>query len=480
MISKKGFLYDYKRVLKLYSKVNGELIWNKDSSIYDKYRDIVEESFFYGLNPEKYRISLTEDVILNEILLTDRLLQLAYDSFFGRVNPKDVYETWNYPKKKDFIVEDLIQFSRDLDKNNFYSKFSPSYPQFHALSEKFRGYYNLIRNFNQRAIKIRKPLRIGDRHPDIPYIRELLYLLGDLESIDSLEKAEFDTELEAGIKNFQRRHGLKTDGILGKETVLELNYPLVERLIDIAINMEKFRWLPESLNPNRIEINIPSFSLEFYKEDKLQFRMRTIVGKKEGDDFRATFIYSGRVKEVEFYPFWYVPDKIKVKDLLPKIRKNASYLEKNNFIVIYGGKHISPYSLNWYTVDPQNLKLIQLPGEKNSLGKVKIVFENPFDIYLHDTPYKELFEKENRASSSGCIRLENAQLLTEALLEEEGYDQSRVDSLFSSKENRKIKLKSNFTVYTFYNTVLIKDRIIYFYKDIYGYDKILKSKLLKG
>lgn len=366
-----------------------------------------------------------------------------------------------------------------MNKEDFYKTFSPQISQYELLREKLREYIYILENFNQKKIVIKKPLRVGDKDKTIPYLRQFLYLTGDLKSNDNLDSEYFDVSLEEAIKNFQNRHGLNPDGIIGKDTLYQINYPLTERIVDISINMEKLRWLNQ-LNPNRVEINIPSFELTFYKQNKEIFNRKVIVGKNDINDFRPTYVYCSKIERIIFYPYWTVPEKIAIKDLIPKIRKDKNYLKRYNFKVYLDGKEINPEKINWYAVDESNFrfKFIQQPGDKNFLGKVKIEFDNPFDIYLHDTPYKELFNKKQRAFSSGCVRLEDAQLLTKAILSEDGYNQDTVETFFKEEKNRVIRIKSNFMLYIFYHTAIVKDGAIHFYNDIYGYDKIMKEKFL--
>lgn len=460
----------------IYKKSDYSFLWDGKE---ETFQELVRESYFHGLNPDKYKITFGSDKVVNDILITDRIIQLSYDLYFGIIKPKEIFTTWNCREKKDIILDTLFSMKDSFNKENFYKNFSPPNSQYNLLKEKLREYIYFSKNFNQKQIAIKKPLRVGDKDKNIPYMRKLLYLIGDLKNSENLNSEEFDISFEEAIKNFQKRHNLKPDGIVGKDTLYHINYPIKERIIDISVNMEKYRWL-DQLSPNRIEINIPSFYLYFFKQDKEMFNMKVIVGKKENDDFRPTYLYCSKITKITFNPYWRVPKKIVIKDLIPKIRKDKNYLKKYNFKVFLDGIEINSKDINWYTVDEYNFKFkfIQLPGEKNFLGRVKIEFDNPFDIYLHDTPYKQLFNRELRAFSSGCIRLEDAQLLAKTILYEDGYDKDSVDRFFQDDKTVEVKIKSDFMVYIFYYTAIVGDGTIYFYRDIYDYDKIIKSKLL--
>lgn len=451
-------------------------MWDGKENIYS---EIVASSHLHGLNPKKYWIKDDHDKIQKEILLTDRLLSVAKDVSLGRLNQNDVFPTWNCKPKNGEVLEKFLNVVNINKPEDFYTLFSPSYYQYGLLVNKLSEYDSLARSFNQKSVKIKKPLKLGDKDEALPYIKEYLFKVGDLKSLGSIVTDIFDEDLQRAVRSFQVRHGLTPDGVIGRRTIEEINYPLTERLKDIAVNLEKIRLLDTHLSLNRIEINVPSYTLDTYINNKLSFTMKVIVGRGDEDDFRPTFIHCGKINNIVFNPYWWTPRKIAVKDILPKIRKNPNFLTKNDFKVFLEGRELIPSSINWYSINENNFnfRLVQLPGEKNALGKVKIEFENPFDIYLHDTPYKELFEKDKRDLSSGCIRLENAKLLVNNILLQDGYGEESIENLFNESKTIQLKIKSNFMVYIFYLTALVKDDKIYFYKDIYRYDKILKDKL---
>ncbi|MEJ5172639.1 MAG: L,D-transpeptidase family protein [Hydrogenothermaceae bacterium] len=474
----KSELYDYKRVLYFYDKNNNKPVWLDNTEKVKKFEELIEASKFYGLNPYSYKVKERNNDIKSEILLTDRVIKLVYDNYFGVINPKDVYPTWNYERKEDNLLEKLLIWLNNNKLPDVLELSSPKYQQYKHLSIALQKYYSLIENgFNLKKIKLKETLKYGDKNPQIEYIKKYLTILGDYKGNNFDEN--FEEELLEAIKKFQERHGLKVDGIIGKETLRELNTPIEDRIKAIKVNMEKIRWLPERLYPNRIEINIPSFDLKFYIEDKPEIKMKIIVGKNYIEDFRPTPIYQGLLRELVINPYWYTPDKIAAKDILPKIKKNPNFLKENNFKVFYKGKEINPSTVNWklFTENYFPFKLVQLPGSKNALGKIKFSFDNPFGVYLHDTPHKELFGEHIRAFSSGCIRVEDAKNLAERILLIENYDLNLFESLLQGSETKKISIKSKIMVNILYFTVNYENENIYFFKDIYRYDKIISDKL---
>lgn len=474
----KTYLKNYTEVLKFYGSVGYRPVWKGKESLY---RSILSIAYLHGLSPDDYALQPGLEGLDKDVVITDRLISLAKAVYAGTIQPEQVFKTWNCPRKKDQVLTKFSGVMKITSPDEFYSIFSPSYYQYSLLVKKLAEYDTLARNFNQRTVRFKKPLKLGDRNQDIRYIREYLHAVGDLKTLDSSDGDVFDTYLEEGVKSFQLRHGLTPDGIIGRKTMEEINYPLRERVKDIIVNLEKIRWINQEQYPDRIEINVPSFSLDVYTDDSHAFTMRVIVGKGDQKDLRPTYIHCGRVSKVIFNPYWYVPENIAVKDILPKVRKNPGFLVKNGFKVFYDGREVSPYSVNWYRVNEKNFnyRLVQVPGEKNALGKVKIDFDSPFDIYLHDTPYRELFEKERRDLSSGCIRLEDGKLLAKTILMKDGHHESNIETLYQNKKTVQVGVKSNFMVYILYLTAVVKEDKVYFYRDIYGYDKILKYKLFK-
>lgn len=470
-------LYNYKKVVELYQRLNNRPIWIDDRSKYDTFNQIVSRAKYYGLNPERYKVPIYDDRVKYDILITDRLLKLAYDSYFGLLNPQEVFKTWNYKRKEDLIVERFVKIFNVMNDEIFFQTFSPQYSQYSQLKNQLEKYYRLKDGFDQKQISLKKSLKLGDSHPELVYIKRFLSQLGDYKGQNFDDR--FDPDFEIGVKNFQKRHGLEIDGILGRKTLGEINVPLEERIRSIVINMEKIRWLPENLNPDRIEINIPSYDLRLYLNDELVLTMKIIVGKNYKDDFRPTPIYQGVLKEIITYPYWYVPQKIAIKDIIPKIKKDPYYLKKNNFKALYRGREVDITKINLGLIFDENFRLVQLPSDTNALGKVKFYFENPFGVYLHDTPHKELFQHPVRAFSSGCIRVEDGIVLAEKILSS---DKSDLDTFYRKLENKqtaKIPVSLKIIVNVFYFTTFVDHGEVFFLRDIYDYDRIISGKFFE-
>ncbi|NIO06699.1 MAG: L,D-transpeptidase family protein, partial [Deltaproteobacteria bacterium] len=247
-----------------------------------------------------------------------------------------------------------------------------------------------------------------DRGPRVSALRSRLIASGDLDGSPERDYDLFDEALEWGVRRFQKRHGLKVDGIVGSRTLKTLNVPVEERMRQIELNMERWRWLPNDLGRRFILVNIPNFELYVVENDEILMTMRAVVGRR----YQRTPVFTGEMTYLELNPYWHIPTKIATQDILPSIRKNPNYLIKKKIRVFQSWEaqapEIDPESIDWSQITTENFsfKLRQEPGPSNALGRVKFMFPNRFAVYLHDTPARKLFQKTRRTFSAGCIRIE--------------------------------------------------------------------------
>jgi murein L,D-transpeptidase YcbB/YkuD len=271
----------------------------------------------------------------------------------------------------------------------------------------------------------------------------------------------FDDGLAAEIAQFQARHGINVDSALGKETLDALNVPVEYRLGQIAANLERHRWLPRQLGSRYIYVNVPAFHLTAYDNDQPALEMKVIVGQEYED--KATPVFSDSMETVVFRPYWNVTPDIQAKEIEPKLASDPGYLEENDME---------------YWNEGGNRRIRQRPGPKNSLGFVKFLFPNDFNIYLHDTPNHELFDKDVRAFSHGCIRVEKPAELAQWVL---GWDAGRVEqAMREGKDNQATKLPKKIPVYIAYGTTYVRDGQLYFGNDLYHRDDQLVKAMAQG
>ncbi|HYD53431.1 MAG TPA: L,D-transpeptidase family protein, partial [Gemmatimonadaceae bacterium] len=264
----------------------------------------------------------------------------------------------------------------------------------------------------------------------------------------------YDATLAGAVARFQERHSIGVDSMLGTETLEALNRPADYRLGQIAANLERHRWLPRSLGDRYIFVNVPAFRLVAYDSGRAALEMKVIVGQEY--DGRSTPVFSDRMETVVFRPYWNVTPTIQRKEIVPKLRRDPGYLARND--------------MEWFR-DGGERRIRQRPGERNSLGLVKFLFPNSYNIYLHDTPEDALFAKDVRAFSHGCIRLEKPDELAQWVL---GWDAARVrQAMEEGADDRSITLPKKLPVYIAYFTAFTRDGQLHFGNDLYSRDEQL-------
>jgi murein L,D-transpeptidase YcbB/YkuD len=294
-----------------------------------------------------------------------------------------------------------------------------------------------------------------------------------------------DDALVAGLRRFQERHGIEADGVLGKRTYAALAVPLTQRLRQIEITLERWRWLPEFKTPPII-VNLPQFRLFAFRStndraaDILQ--MDVIVG--QAFPRTRTPIFVAQMKYVVFRPYWDVPMSILERELLPDIRANPAYLDRNHMEIVNGDGDdspvVAPTPANIAALGAGRFRLRQLPGEDNALGAIKFVFPNPYNVYLHSTPAQHLFQKSRRAFSHGCIRVSDPVALAEHVLRnaEGQWSREAIEEAMNGEPNRRVDLETPIQVMILYATVLATETgRVYFFDDLYGHDGRLERLL---
>ena len=279
----------------------------------------------------------------------------------------------------------------------------------------------------------------------------------------------FTPVLEAAVKEFQQRHGLDTDGIVGKQTLGSMNVSTKDRIDQIRVNLERGRWVLNDIQDEFLIVNIAGFKAYLVRNNKLIWTSRVIVGRP----YRKTPVFKSSIKYMIFNPAWTVPPGILRNDVLPIARKNPFYIREQRFEVLdQQGRQVDPDSVDWSAYTGKNFPytLQQEPGPDNALGRIKFVFPNSHFVYLHDTPHRELFGREERTFSSGCIRIEKPLELAELLLNDtEKWSRQKIEEAIATNKTQSVYLPHPVTIMLLYWTVIIEpDGIVNFRKDIYN------------
>jgi murein L,D-transpeptidase YcbB/YkuD len=364
-----------------------------------------------------------------------------------------------------------------------------------ALEPPYAGYRALVAELaRQRALAAGPPpeplawagtVREGDPLPIAPALRRRLAALGDLPAAAADDTtATYDAAIAAAIVLFQRRHGLEPDGVIGPATRGALQVTPAERARQIALTLERWRWLPDAAPARAIVVNAPAFRL-YALDDPVAgrpaLRMNVVVGEAGR---HATPVFVGEVRDVVFRPYWDVPRSIANAELLPRIRRDPGYLRRERLEIASGGDHDArvhaPTAANLARVAAGTLRLRQRPGAGNALGGVKIVFPNRYNVYLHDTPSTQLFARSRRDFSHGCIRVEQpAALATWVLAGQAPWDRAAVDAAMAGgPDARRVRVVAPIAVWVLYATAVVdEDGRPRFYPDVYGHDRRLAALL---
>lgn len=450
--------------------------------------EFIADSANHGLNPNDYHFDLLQqlDPSLNEsearlfdLLLSDGLLKLIRDISVGKLDPNVVDPEWAIPRASFNAIAFL---QRALSTDDFKASLGSLIPvpqQYLQLKAAAERYQNYVELGGWRKIPATHALRTGDEHTNISAIRDRLSFEYDgIDQVRPSKRDYYDKELEQVIKQFQRRHSLIADGIIGPATIREMNVSAAARLQQININLERLRWLPDDLGDRYIVVNLANYRLTAIEDDEVKLDMRVIVGKTK----RSTPSFSSQMTHIVLNPKWYVPNKLARMDLLPKQQANPGYFERYNFRVFNyedGNKtEISPDSVDWKALSKQHFpySLVQDPGKKNALGQLKFILPNPWKIYLHDTPSKSLFNQSQRNFSAGCIRVEDPIALAGFSLSRNSMQPPLLD-LISSNENFSAKLEQPLSVYAIYATVWLNGNEVMFSPDSYQRDQRMAKYL---
>ncbi|PLX34014.1 MAG: hypothetical protein C0605_14985 [Hyphomicrobiales bacterium] len=340
-----------------------------------------------------------------------------------------------------------------------------------AMQAAIARYEYLERRGGWKPIPAGPDLRVGSRSPRVGLLRERLMATGDLRQ-RSGNSNSFDAYVGQAVQHFQKRHGLLATGYVNSRTLKALNVTASARLTQLRLNLERLSQMVGSTPKSFIMVNIAAAELEAVESNSVRSRHRTVVGKTD----RPSPLISSKVVQVNFYPFWHVPQSIVRKDLIPKLKTDPGYLARTNTRVLksWGGEEIDPATVDWNDPAAEELKFQQDPGPSNAMGFVRINFPNSHAVYMHDTPTKGLFSHEYRAYSSGCIRIQNVQDLVGWLLQrEKDWSPSKVNQTINSGESVDVNLKNPMPVYWTYFTAWAQpDGTVQFRRDLYSRDGV--------
>jgi L,D-transpeptidase YcbB len=515
---KKQFKEHENDIYLFYSERDYRLGWFKDADLVpqsEKLLSTINEASREGLDPKEYKVVDIEDMIAQynelgkkdsarlelqqqiDIALTGTYFNYASDFYRGRIDPSSVKQVqWGVRNNKIKLHKALQTILKERESTYPYYEFEALHKGYSDLREALHTFRAIEEKGGWSKVDIgnRKTLKKGDTAAVVIELRKRLNPDAQIDA-NNPEMRKFDEKLEAQVKQFQALHGLTQDGAVGGNTLRMMNVPVQERIQQIMMNMERWRWIPKRLVPKSLDqkyvwVNIPEYKMYIYedpsnspeaeREYKKVMEMNVIVGKT----MNSTPIFSDRMEYVVLAPFWNVPNSIVEKEIAPGILRNPGYLERQNMEVVTkerDPKQVSPESIDWSSVTEKNFPYMvrQRPGPKNSLGTMKFLFPNEHAVYLHDTPTGSLFSQTQRGFSHGCVRLQRPMDLAKYVLQDmPEWTESRINETINGGEEKWITLPKKIQVYLVYFTSWVdSDGNVHFRDDIYGHDKSLEKEL---
>lgn len=472
-----------------------------------------------GLDPAAYPVTTTSAVLDGSALtefelgLSLTLVRYATDLAVGRFSPKNkLPEQHILPTPLDSLA--ILNGAAEADAAAFpryLQAFTPPHPAYAGLRDALARYRALGAAGGWPTLADGPALKPGVADGRVALLRQQLQARGDLVIAGSHEPAlpvmprsdlspaslatgspeappspvdathYFDPALKQAVERFQHRHGLDVDGVVGRATRAALNVPVQDRIEQIILNMERWRWMPRDLGATHVVVNMAGFELDLIEDHRPALSMRVVVGKP----YQSTPVFSNKITYLEFNPYWNIPHSIAAKELLPLIQRDPGYLTDRGIRVFTSyaadAAELDPWAIDWWAITPATFpfRLRQDPGHDNPLGRVKFMLPNTFAVYLHDTSSPSLFQRTVRTFSHGCIRIEKpAELAAHLLRHNPGWDLAQVQSTMTSGTRRIVTLKRAVPVHLIYATAWSDDDgTIQFRNDIYGRDSLLSNML---
>jgi L,D-transpeptidase YcbB len=489
-------------VEKLYRERDFYPIWIQNKPALRTYLASVCHATRHGLNPSNYSLGLLaeeygrvqstpgadSDEYASSVARLELLTTYSFLSYGSHLLSGFTEPLWDVNPENVNLYELLAEALGTGSLAQLLQRLSPSQPEYSRLQEALEEHRRMLRAGGWPVIPELSELGNDERRR---VIAARLIASGDLHPLTRLENTVTHTSLagqenssrpseeslDRAIRGFQKRHGLVADGIVGPRTIAEMNVAVEERIRQIELNLERWRWLPRHLGSRYLIVNVPDYSLTAYEGGKRVMKMAVVIGK----EYTPTPVFSDAITYLEVNPYWNIPRSIATGEMLPKIQEDLSFLSRNRIEVLRGRQVVDPAEVDWGQMGRNNFpyRLRQEPGPNNSLGLIKFMFPNEYNVYLHDTPAGHLFERPDRAYSHGCIRVERpADLGGWILKDHPNWDQDRLEAAMGSGERRQVTLENPLPVYLLYWTAWVDpEGAVNFRRSVYDRDEELGEEL---
>ncbi|MES3628608.1 MAG: L,D-transpeptidase family protein [Longimonas sp.] len=409
-----------------------------------------------------------------ELICSDAFLQYAGHLLGGRLDPQQLIPSWNIEARATDLLDSFQALSNGQAVHEALQSLRPQHAEYDALRAALARYRRIADAGGWPSIAEGPTLDRGMEDERVAQLRARLAVTDGVASVPDSLQPVFDAPLDEAVRAFQQRHGLTADGRVGPATRAALNVPVETRINQLVVNLERWRWLPNDLGRRYVLVNIASFDLQVVEEGETVLEMPVVVGRS----YRQTPVFSDEISYLVLSPYWHVPHSIATRDKLPEFQRDPSAAARQGFQIFQGwstqAQPIDPMTIDWDALSARNFpyRLRQNPGPNNALGTVKFMFPNPYSVYLHDTPARQLFGRDTRDFSSGCIRVARPLDLAEYLLRDNsGWDRATIERNMGRSDERTVVLNERVPVHLLYWTAWAQsDGTVHFRDDVYNRD----------